>query len=160
MKLTTDKPERPPCHHGNLLVWREPGLEVYGGGIIRGASRDNIDLVLQLYNGYANNMTMLVPIEDYEVPVYPPGFWGVLNATIRILLAYQAKAPARLLVMCVGGHGRTGVVAACLAIVTGQCEGDPVAWVRKHYCKQAVDTPEQEDYVRMVYKYYNARRGL
>jgi hypothetical protein len=44
---------------------------------------------------------------------------------------------------------------ACLAIMAGVVEGDPVAWLRAAYNPEAIETPEQEDFVRRF-----ARAGL
>lgn len=46
-----------------------------------------------------------------------------------------------------GGHGRTGTALACLARLDGVPAGDAVAWVREHYCRQAVETVDQEAFV-------------
>jgi hypothetical protein len=37
---------------------------------------------------------------------------------------------------------------ACLAIMAGAAEGDPVAWLRAAYYPGAIETPAQEDFVR------------
>ena len=37
---------------------------------------------------------------------------------------------------------------ACLAILAGAVEGDPVAWLRAAYFQGAIETPGQEAFVR------------
>jgi hypothetical protein len=49
---------------------------------------------------------------------------------------------------CWGGHGRTGTAIGCLAVMTGTPAADAVDWVRAHYCDRAIETPEQEAFVR------------
>jgi protein-tyrosine phosphatase len=49
---------------------------------------------------------------------------------------------------CKAGIGRTGTVMACLAIMAGAVEGDPVAWLRAAYLQGAIETPGQEAFVR------------
>lgn len=55
----------------------------------------------------------------------------------------RARSGQRVEIGCVGGHGRTGTVLACLAILSDHPPADAVAWVRDHYCEHAVETPEQ-----------------
>jgi hypothetical protein len=51
---------------------------------------------------------------------------------------------------CVGGHGRTGIViSAIVAELTGK--KDAIQWVRKHYCKKAVESKAQ---VQFLMKHY------
>lgn len=46
-------------------------------------------------------------------------------------------------VACVGGHGRTGTLLACMAVLAGVRPDDAVSWVRQHYCERAVQEPSQ-----------------
>jgi hypothetical protein len=60
----------------------------------------------------------------------------------------RARLGARVEVGCAGGLGRTGTVLACMAILAGVPEDESVEWVRAAYHPGAVETPEQEDWVR------------
>jgi hypothetical protein len=52
---------------------------------------------------------------------------------------------------CIGGHGRTGtVLSAIVAEALG--ETDAIQYVRKHYCKRAVESREQ---VQFLMKHYH-----
>jgi hypothetical protein len=52
---------------------------------------------------------------------------------------------------CIGGHGRTGtVLSAIIAEALG--EKDAIQYVRKHYCKKAVESKAQ---VQFLMKHYN-----
>lgn len=62
-------------------------------------------------------------------------------------LIHRARSGERVEVGCLGGHGRTGTALACLAVLTGHPAGDAVNWVRRNYCSEAVETPEQEAFV-------------
>lgn len=56
---------------------------------------------------------------------------------------------------CIGGHGRTGtVLSAVIAEATG--EKDAIGWVRKHYCKKAVESREQ---VEFLVKHYGVTKA-
>lgn len=49
---------------------------------------------------------------------------------------------------CLGGSGRTGTVLACMAVLAGVPCGDAVAWIRQVYKAEAVETAEQQEWVR------------
>lgn len=49
---------------------------------------------------------------------------------------------------CLGGSGRTGTVLACMAVLAGVPPAEAVAWVRYAYRPEAVETAEQEEWVR------------
>jgi protein-tyrosine phosphatase len=49
---------------------------------------------------------------------------------------------------CLGGSGRTGTVLAYMAVLAGVAEPKAVAWVRAEYRPSAVETAEQEAWVR------------
>ena len=48
---------------------------------------------------------------------------------------------------CWGGIGRTGTVLACMAVLSGVLASDAVEWVRTAYRADAVETPDQEQWV-------------
>jgi hypothetical protein len=69
-----------------------------------------------------------------------------LRASLQRLLA-RAGSGDVVEIGCLGGHGRTGSALACLAVLTGTPAGGAVAWVRAHYCPDAVETNEQRAFV-------------
>lgn len=54
----------------------------------------------------------------------------------------------RVEVACLGGRGRTGTALSCLAVLDGVPPREAVAYVRENYSSLAVETQEQEEYVR------------
>ena len=47
---------------------------------------------------------------------------------------------------CIGGHGRTGTILACLVVLVSgpqMTTAEAVTWVRKHYCPNAVESKSQ-----------------
>lgn len=50
-------------------------------------------------------------------------------------------------IACHGGRGRTGTALACIAVLDGVPAVEAVAFVRAHYNRYAVETPEQRRYV-------------
>lgn len=81
-----------------------------------------------------------LPIRDFSVP-RKDQTREALKATIRLMLAGHM-----VYVGCQGGFGRTGLFLALLAKVFGR--RDPIQYVRKHYHRKAVETKEQERFVR------------
>lgn len=48
---------------------------------------------------------------------------------------------------CIAGHGRTGTVLACMAVLAGHSAKDAVQYIRSTYCVRSVETKEQEWFV-------------
>jgi hypothetical protein len=59
-----------------------------------------------------------------------------------------AREGRRVEVGCIAGHGRTGTVLACMAVLAGVRADEATEWVREHYCAKAVETGPQEAWVR------------
>ena len=76
-----------------------------------------------------------------------PADTDALRRDLAVLLE-RARGGDPVELVCWGGHGRTGTALACLAVLTGTPADDAVAWVRERYCPRAVETPEQEAFVR------------
>lgn len=60
----------------------------------------------------------------------------------------DGRASANVAVACMGGVGRTGTVAACALVEGGMDAGDAIATVRAVRHPTAVETAEQEAFVR------------
>jgi hypothetical protein len=82
---------------------------------------------------------------DFGVPEDAAAIRAALSSTLD-----KARAGERVEIGCLGGHGRTGTALACLAVLTGIPAADAVRWVRDNYCSKAVETPDQEAFVRRV----------
>ena len=76
-----------------------------------------------------------------------PADAAALRVALQDLLD-RAKGDAPVEVGCLGGHGRTGTALACLAVLAGIPAADAVEWVRSNYCPRAVETDDQEAFVR------------
>ena len=59
----------------------------------------------------------------------------------------RARNGERVEVACIGGHGRTGTVLACMAVLAGVPPAEAVEWVRSTYCRRAVQEPAQQYWV-------------
>jgi hypothetical protein len=85
----------------------------------------------------------LIAWADFGLPRTPA------TAAAQITAAFaRARRGERVEIGCAGGLGRTGTVLACMATLAGVPAPDAVAWVREHYDAAAVETSEQEEWVR------------
>jgi hypothetical protein len=85
---------------------------------------------------------VLLDWPDFGVPV------DRTTADREILAAFElARAGQRVEVACIGGHGRTGTVLACMAILAGVPADEAVSWVRATYCQRAVQEPSQQYWI-------------
>jgi hypothetical protein len=66
------------------------------------------------------------PIEDQKVPVDDRSFLKFI-----LLLKHMVEREDRLYVHCMGGHGRSGLVCACLLKVMGWTSENALAQVKK-----------------------------
>jgi len=90
-----------------------------------------------------NNTTndWFFPIRDFEVPRDIQAFKNTLCNVYR-----HAVKEKIIFVGCKGGYGRTGLAIACLLKLHGS--KNPVQEVRALYDKKAVETKEQEEFIR------------
>jgi hypothetical protein len=165
----------PECHNGNVLVFSYElhgvKVEFYGGGTLRG-SMHTPDMVLIALQGtdygdvapvsfkglsmpsldkYRNVRIVTIAIPDGSAPGLPLVFWQDLLAELNKLGTGEPERKLKVLVRCAGGHGRTGVVLCALAVAANVCPGqDPIAWVRARYCKKAVESDAQFDYIEWL----------
>lgn len=61
-------------------------------------------------------------------------------------LADEIRAGKKVHIGCIGGHGRTGLVLSALVSVLTD-EQDQIMYVRKNYCKKAVESKSQVDFL-------------
>lgn len=163
-----------PCHEGNVEVYRCGNLVLHGGGLLHGAVEEVGWLVINLVPGspefgwapfvacqnvslprlepWLNPKCIHLPITDGGVPAFPPSFWDALVDDLLDLAAEVAPEEYHVLVVCQGGHGRTGTVLAILVGLLAEelPDDDPIAYVRAHYCDQAVETRTQARYVQQM----------
>lgn len=79
---------------------------------------------------------VLFAIPDMGVPAKPDEFKKLVAWVRR-----QLEEGKKVHVGCIGGHGRTGTFLSALVSTFG--EADAITYVRKHYCKKAVESTEQ-----------------
>lgn len=159
------------CHEGAIPIFQLEGTCLYAGGWSRDAWPPSDWAVIDLTASYhdmgiaaksgapvwRNTLEVAekveqthvawlsLPIQDFGVPRADREFWDALALDIGWIL----RAGTPVLIACLGGHGRTGLVVSILASLMGAVpEGEcPVEWLRELYCLHAVETNEQVEYV-------------
>jgi len=170
------------CHMGPKLVFEVNGLEVYGGSKTEAANfYHKFDLVISagehlrmeeaksLTSSILKSINLVKLVRDYcpenlyldwrdfGVPTYPREFWKGLVEILRKKGRDRKRRGGayKVLVHCMGGHGRTGTVVAILAGLGSKWieedEGvDLVEKVRGIYCHHAIETYGQVRYVEEI----------
>lgn len=83
---------------------------------------------------------------DMGAPPVIKGFWTELHNYVK------EKGLTHVLFYCMGGHGRTGTaLSGAIIEVAGDKPNEAVDFVRKHYCKQAVESNSQIEYLLKLY---------
>lgn len=150
------------CHTGVIQLCSGP--DVYLGGNNAGAKPSEwitahkdgvlIDLadvmdceVSSTYGFKLPNFSNVIQIawRDYSVP-------KSLTLEDWKAIVKEIRERKEALVFCMGGHGRTGTLGAILAIFFQICKPEEgIAYVRKNYCKSAVESMEQVKYIESLF---------
>lgn len=163
-KGKTKKKPAPPCHEGNVYVFTIGNVNIYGGGRSRDFEPGKADILISTLKGYEQGLSwqaaktfprfaeacqhhIVVPIitEDFKAPTLSKNQWEALVEDLK-----NIDQPMDALVFCVGGHGRTGTVLSVLYGLTHPDGGDPVKRIRELYCKKAVESTSQLDYIELM----------
>jgi protein-tyrosine phosphatase len=86
----------------------------------------------------------------------PPASLDEMDAILASIAA--ARDEGDVAVACMGGVGRTGVVAASVLVAAGWAASEAIGRVRAVRHPEAVETPAQEAFVRAYERHMAARR--
>lgn len=104
------------------------------------------DFGLYAYSGWNPScVATFIPWQDYGLPTVD--FARVFEA---IQTAWDLSCEGKVVeVGCMGGHGRTGTILACLALLSDpeMTARQAIHHVRKVHCNEAIETNEQEWFV-------------
>jgi protein-tyrosine phosphatase len=127
------------------------------------ASAHNYDVVFNM-SGYSIRQEHSIPIESLKKwETYNSDFsemlmdwpdYGVVNLPVEFwqeLVSYLKAGNRKMLVFCIGGHGRTGTALACLLVAGLNWKAKrAISWIRKNYCQSAIESMSQENYIRAI----------
>ncbi|MBS7812367.1 protein-tyrosine phosphatase family protein [Roseococcus pinisoli] len=144
------------CYEDHPPLTFPDGRKIWGGSCTHPVIKD-ADVYIGLDSGMkATNRSLpwepgdevYFPIQDMQIPINLSSFTKMVDWTYA-----QLQAGRKVHVGCIGGHGRTGMLLAALA---GRCYkiDDPIAFVRKNYCKKAVETTGQ---IEFLVKHFGAK---
>lgn len=105
------------------------------------------DLGVYAYSGWnPDSAAIFIPWTDFGLPTIP---YTTVGRMLRQAFD-AAKAGQTVEFGCMGGHGRTGTMLACMAILADPTMTGPeaVKYVRSAHCTKAVETSSQEWFVR------------
>ena len=149
-----------PCHEGNVKVFTLGKLTMHGGGSSKGCKFYSNWLIIDLADNFEPIATVTgvkmpsflaaitekrikIDWRDMGTPYMTQAMWLALVADLKAL------GKQDVLVCCMGGHGRTGTALAILsALMLG--EKEPIKFVRRVYCEEAVETEKQVKYVEEI----------
>lgn len=143
-----------PCyatHPPMPLVMDGKPFNVYGGSCLHPVHTDSnvlvgldIGMTTQAFNGsWAEHPHQVYfPIRDMSVPDDVAKFKTLITGLVGFI-----KEGKKVHIGCIGGHGRTGLVLAAIVKV-GMGLGNAIDYVRKNYCEHAVETYEQEQWLK------------
>lgn len=137
-----------------------PVLKLGKGKLVGGSARNPVkgaDVYVVLQDGDMNGR-QTDPWEKKQAVIEVAYFIRDMHAPANVerfkklvtWLCKQLQDGKTVHVGCIGGHGRTGTVLSAI-VAESQGEKDAIQWVRKHYCKKAVESKEQVDFLRKHY---------
>jgi len=147
----------PRCAHTHpLLTFAEGQGAIQGGSCYSPQGTYDVEIALC---GGAKTPSLLLPwgtqyarfpIQDQHPPSDKDTFDKLIDWTIA-----QMAAGKKVHVGCIGGHGRTGVFLAVLyQRLTG--DDDAIVSLRQRYCKKAVESQRQVDW---LHKHYGIKKA-
>lgn len=137
-------PGKPPVVGGSCLALQGPAFDVRVG---LDAAMTPTHQRLPWVPGHE----VYYPIDNMRAPTDPAEFGRMI-----VWLLSMIRTGARVHVGCIGGHGRTGLVLAALVARAdvGVPSSDPIGYARARYCKKAVETKEQ---IEFLVRHYGAQ---
>jgi len=132
----------PSCHFGPVEVIKNLFCGSEDEALAMASAPIRVDTLIPLYSldaaiwdtGFRGEV-LYYPIKDYETL---PN--DVLDSLVLKILD-RLDGNKKVGVFCMGGHGRTGYVAA--AVLGKRGYKDPIGFLRANYCRQAVESDEQ-----------------
>lgn len=96
--------------------------------------------------------TVTLNWEDFSLPVMKLSFWTDFYRTF----IENSNRSRKIIVTCMGGHGRTGTALAAILLASRKFTGyrKTIDFVRSNYCEEAIETEDQELYLKNLSNYF------
>jgi protein-tyrosine phosphatase len=135
----------PKCRHNHEAVTFPDETVIHASSSGQHKDHPKVDFGCYAYDGFRPepDIALFLSWQDFGLP------HGELRLVVYELkrMVMLAREGFDIEVGCMGGHGRTGTMLACMATLCGVPPAEAVAWVRTHYCAEAIETEEQEWFV-------------
>lgn len=149
-------------HDGKKLAFelRDGKVRIYGaqGSKLANGDVSHLDLILDLAGlvkprrfilSGPRRFTGLNPIAYPDVVSL---HWPDMTAPKHVHLPFWIRLLEQLqgdvAIACMGSHGRTGTAMAALLVADGKAADEAMQIVRSKHCGRAIETAEQESYIR------------
>lgn len=168
---TKTTPTYQKCRHyapESKIVLAE-GIEIYPSSMSNKRSEEDLKAFTPDFGLYADygwrpawrNEYVVFP--DFGIPTYTDLAIEQINAAI----VRAADLNQKVEIGCIGGHGRTGTMLACMKIWASHRVGEPmepkdaIDWVHKNYCSHAIEGDQQEWWIQLYsHKVFNVPAKL
>ena len=140
--MRSSEPARRMCWEVHPPLTVGGGRVIYGGNCTLPAVKDAdiyIGLDVSFRKTSDSHIAFLIP--DGGAPADVPAF-----KTLVAWVSDQLDLGRKVHVGCIAGHGRTGIFIAALLVHRGVTD-DPIPYIRQRYCKAAVETHTQVDFL-------------
>lgn len=154
------------CDHAPFQAFADKGMEIWCGTKSECIGMDvkphitSFDVILNCSKTGSVLPNHIIPLpfgkkytnKSYEIEVDWPDMGApILAASFwKDLYDYLKKTKGKMLIFCLGGHGRTGTALACMLVAARWKHRDAKNWIWKNYCKKAIESKTQEKYIAAV----------
>lgn len=102
------------------------------------------------YSWRPNSRNEFIDWPDFGIPANPK------LAYHQIKSAYSLSKKINVEIGCIGAHGRTGTILACMSIIDMDLNPNhAIEFVRDTYCNCAIETSKQENFVEYFWDLTN-----
>lgn len=165
MKTTKTKKTKIPkivcCHAGEKEAFKDPisGITFSGGAFYDldipqdiTALSLNGGVLTPIVTNYQTNVFDCLRVPTIQINWVDGGVPAIDIKGWKNILSELRRIGKNVIVFCTGGHGRTGTALAILSVLCGVVGKDenPIEFVRKNHCKEAVETEDQVEYIAEI----------
>lgn len=158
------------CKHDREAFKLEDNLSIFASAwrdVKYAADQNVFDVGVYMYDSWQVGVTVTaglnVPWSGHDVAKQVILDWPDFNIPdkdvpmveiVKWMLAQMGEG-VRFETGCMGGHGRTGTMLACLLAAQGVAPGTALKRVRAEHCDKAIENQKQGEYVATFYKMFH-----